>query len=511
MAVWIRPDDSFVTVVNAGEIVHSDAFPLGLTLRFPRITRLRKDADAKDPSECESSARIWEIYKNIKAEREGSSVVASTSVPGLPSGASKYKACRFLTEDQLSTEQSKKRSLGRKQTRAVEMVQRPSDLSSKALCGLYFAVLDGAAHSYTLGEKGIDLDEAKEQGWERDASLVKGCDDIKTFILRHGGKVKISPGEDMFVLGGKASDPRVTNHIRAITNALAATKAHTKRDGTAKVATKKSQQYKKMAQQQGVLRWAFVYSLVRRWISTEENKTKAIKEHNPTMLEPTVFDYLATAGNAPPRFSELSNSTMLQRAMDIVQSSKRKAEESRGASSRPLKTRKWQAIALQELEANERWVMSCQHQPLWPYRSKTDASETTQLVILYPDMFGDDFGCTRRSKSEAMDDKASGVRRKTNSASSAAPYQIASSLPLASIMGALVTPNLHEGVTHVLCELQDGTSHVKWQAGMGSDCFRDPEHGRRLLNRLEKVNDGVQSVSLVSADWVRNTWKERQQ
>lgn len=41
--LWINPDDSFILELNAGEIVVSDTFSAGITLRFPRITKIRND------------------------------------------------------------------------------------------------------------------------------------------------------------------------------------------------------------------------------------------------------------------------------------------------------------------------------------------------------------------------------------------------------------------------------------------------------------------------------------
>ena len=45
--VWIRPDESVVLEVKASSVHATDQFRVGLTLRFPRFTRLRDDKDWK--------------------------------------------------------------------------------------------------------------------------------------------------------------------------------------------------------------------------------------------------------------------------------------------------------------------------------------------------------------------------------------------------------------------------------------------------------------------------------
>ena len=45
--MWIRPSESFVLCVKASSIANSDEFRMGLTLRFPRFKRLRKDKNWK--------------------------------------------------------------------------------------------------------------------------------------------------------------------------------------------------------------------------------------------------------------------------------------------------------------------------------------------------------------------------------------------------------------------------------------------------------------------------------
>ncbi len=88
---------------------------------------------------------------------------------------------------------------------------------------------------------------------------------------------------------------------------------------------------------------------------------------------------------------------------------------------------------------------------------------------------------------------------------------IDSVLPLARVMGALVTPRLHTGVTHILCELGKGRDFVVWTTTTEPSCFRDPARGQQVLNRLVKIDwgsAGSHTVSLVSVKWIRDMWNE---
>jgi hypothetical protein len=504
--LWIHPEDSVVTVINAGEIVYSTAFPLGITLRFPRITRVRDDgADFKEPGECEKDRDLWEIFTSIEAQRSGAEGVAAV-VPGSPAPSAKYKECRFLTEDQRLADQKTKKSRGTKGVRAVEIVPKPLKTESKALSGLTFTVLDG---DYSRRES-IDMEEARERGWAEEAKLVKNSSSVKAFILKHGGRVRISINDDAFVLGGSKTDARVCTAA----NAMSVAKDQSNEGGTAKKQTGIALALQMMAQHDGVLRWTFVYSLVHRWLSKDNaGGTNSIKDEDPAMLKPTIFDYLVTAGNSEPCFGELSSCTMLRRAMDIMSSFKRKSLENVNVDATPLKkSRKWPAIALDALNPDERWILSCGHQPLWPYTTKGYDSKVAAVVILYPDLFGFDFGLLSET-SIARNAEIGAVDARWKRADSTPQSNgIASVLPLARVMGALVTPRLHTGVTHILCELREGTDFVVWTTTTEPSCFRDLATGQRLLNRLVKLDtDRAAShvVSLVSVKWIREMWDER--
>ena len=80
--LWIEPENSFVATVYAGEMVYSDAFPLGLFLRFPRITKVRMDADYKKAQERSTSLNLWNMLQRLQEKQSGSYRTAAGQVPG---------------------------------------------------------------------------------------------------------------------------------------------------------------------------------------------------------------------------------------------------------------------------------------------------------------------------------------------------------------------------------------------------------------------------------------------
>ena len=56
--VWIKPEDSFIVQIKAVEIVASDKYKTGCTLRFPRLEKFRED---KLWHECMTLAELNEL------------------------------------------------------------------------------------------------------------------------------------------------------------------------------------------------------------------------------------------------------------------------------------------------------------------------------------------------------------------------------------------------------------------------------------------------------------------
>ena len=68
--VWIKPQDSIVFEVKAAQIVLSDTFRVGKTLRFPRFTRIRSDKDWKSALSIEL---LIKVSKDAEEKRKANS------------------------------------------------------------------------------------------------------------------------------------------------------------------------------------------------------------------------------------------------------------------------------------------------------------------------------------------------------------------------------------------------------------------------------------------------------
>jgi hypothetical protein len=183
--LWIDPEDSKILTLNAGEIVYSDAFSAGLTLRFPTIVKVRFDGDDKPLHDIESDLSLWAKYNSVVEDRSHSAPEESFR----PGSASRHQGptkCRFLTERQQQLAQKTKR-LHRKKRQGVEVAPAPEEPTSSILKGVTFIVLDGV---YRLDPVAIDAKEAREQGWLDAAKAVRDKYAVAAFIKDHGGTGK---------------------------------------------------------------------------------------------------------------------------------------------------------------------------------------------------------------------------------------------------------------------------------------------------------------------------------
>lgn len=495
--MWIHPNDSVILTLNAGEIVVSDSFSAGITLRFPRITKVRQGADSKHPSDIESEVSLWEKYRDVQTSRSISNAPSAIEL-GSPVAQFADSKCRFLTEKQYQESLKKRRSLSRtrRQILKVELPAEPEAVSA-VLNGVTFSVL--GQKGYKLEDGSIDMEEAREQGWLDEAQRVKDSSTVIKFIKKHGGRYKISADSDcMFVLGGSCDDPKVVTHVRAIENARTMTMEK-------RTKTKKGQEQEKMARGAGVLRWTYVFSLVHRWLSAGHSSEESIKATNAEMLRPTVLEYLAqpswpgvSAAVAPSLFEgDLSNISKMRRAIGLVEESRRRMSENDldGLSQRL----DWRRDCIERLEDDHRWVVACKLQALWPY--SRDAGPQLR-TLLYPDIFDNGFGLLSESQvtDEGTEDRWKHVSSDIRSS------WLASALPLARVMGASIASHLHDGVTHVLCALTEGNNEIVFVDGISESVFCDTQRGRSILDRLQELEAGRlrnRVVVLVSPVWVR--------
>ena len=253
--MWINPENSIVVTLNAGEIVPSELFSCGLTLRFPRITRLRVDGNSKHPSQIESDTDLWNIYSDFVADREKYSQTAPLS-PGIENGQIALGPCRFLTESQ-----SRKRTIHRntrKRTLGVLVSNKVEMVKSRALDGLSFTVLSGR---YSLGRKRLNSvsDKGKEASWVQVASAVRSKGDVESFLVSHGASVSVQGGS--ITVGGEHDDPKVISTTR----------------------------------DREVIRWTFFYSLVDEWLEEGKSDLSILKE-DPQRLQPDLCDFFVSEG-----------------------------------------------------------------------------------------------------------------------------------------------------------------------------------------------------------------------
>ena len=537
--LFIKPEDSVVVTLNAGEIVPSDEYSAGMTLRFPRATRLRLDEDLKLAHETENEEKLYKILRDYEDKR--SQMARSTSGSSAFEMASPSKGqhtqetttvlARFMTAEQYRRSQ-KYRNKSRKTTGTVQPLVATKK-ESNALAGLKFCVLEG---SYSLDPDSVDAEEAKREGWFEEATKVHQAMQVMSFIKKHGGTLLRSPGLDVRVIGGSSLDFKAINIIR----------------GYDKLKEKDAKKRKKQPTLEssdvnvpGVLKWTYVFSIVFRWLNEKERqKQQLMKEDDyssdeddqtddenecirltlPHLLNPRFFDFLAQSekyGDDPHesiwRHGDL-DVTGMKRATGFLQHSKTvqlsKRQKHSIAGERIVP---WQHAALKSLKADERWVLSCQYEKLWPYNiSKEDDDDDDgensgilwftgvekEAVIVYADLFGDNFGFDVKNNSyedDKGDERWNSLSVDTNMSA------LASSLPLLRSMGCLVTCHLHSRVTHILCDLLGDKECVLWKPGDTSNSFKDQEHGQKLVERLEDTFD--RSVLLVSRSWVVSKWK----
>lgn len=96
--VWIKPEDSLVVEAKAAEVVISDEFRCGLTLRFPRFRRLRSD---KDWQSALSLCDFYELKAKAETEQKEAPLKVDARNPKRPKVEKKYevKVVGYGTED----------------------------------------------------------------------------------------------------------------------------------------------------------------------------------------------------------------------------------------------------------------------------------------------------------------------------------------------------------------------------------------------------------------------------
>ncbi len=123
-------------------------------------------------------------------------------------------------------------------------------------------------------------------------------------------------------------------------------------------------------------------------------------------------------------------------------------------------------------------------------------------ILLYPDIFPDNkFGFSKMK--DAWEEDVS--PRWGDVQPDCAQNEISSALLLAKAMGAQASPHLHDGITHILCDLKVET--LKWSSGISINAFQNTKRGQHIHQRLLQMEESNPlHITLVSPDWVQSQW-----
>lgn len=510
--IWIHPDNSFVLTLNAAELNPSESMSCGFCLRFPRITAIRAEGypgGSKKHEDCQAFTELLTLHTEYNHGRGR----------GQEQFQSKATTSRFLTEKQWQKcGKQLKAKMSRKATNEVKSFHIPNVVRvlSHALDGYLFTVLPG---NYSLDNDGFTSAEAEENGWANEAKSVTSRDDVIQFIKSHGGRCELSVhvGSD-YVLGGVITDAQVVN----LKNLIDSINEDTVMEGTKKTEAP----VRRLFQMGGVTKWTFPFSIVSKFLNSLGSNAsldeKSIKKYWPTLARPRRSDYLVMTKAAATslndveddyglRINELSNFTDFQRALEEVgrQTSKRQRLSLHTEIARP-----WQLSVLNDFDESDRSIFGGKLQALWPYAEKA-STPGTSLTIIYPDLFVK-LGLEDEERVKMEDVNETQSRRWDEVPQSKKLGPIAASLPLAKVMGAIVTPHLHSGVTHVLCEMKRNKS-LAWSSTLPRNVFTDPTAGSRLRERLLSLEESAtfdrrshKGVLLVTPEWLEEKWGENQ-
>jgi hypothetical protein len=128
-------------------------------------------------------------------------------------------------------------------------------------------------------------------------------------------------------------------------------------------------------------------------------------------------------------------------------------------------------------------------------------------MILYPDFFQlGQFGSVSMTDAEIYGDCDYSSKPQKDVSDECSLGEVSSSLLLALAAGAQVTNNLHYGVTHILCDLQQET--LRWHPNISLRTFRDSKRGALLYKRLLEMEEesNALNVTLVSPEWIHHRW-----
>lgn len=496
--LWINPEDSVVLTLNAGEIVPSTAFPSRVTLRFPRITKIRTDKRAR---EVESLQMLWEMYDKVLSDRAGDNSERGFESQPNQFADSATSNSRFWTEEKYVSEGKNKRKTRPKTLHSVAAAAAAVPVESAALKDAVFVPLEG---TYRLKRDSLEAMEGQEGGWLEEAKSIRDFGGIRAFIKKHGGKVMLAPdakliNEGAIVIGGEKDDPRVVNFIHLIE--MAQTKVPELQMKKSK-RTAKDESTLIFAKCGGVVRWTFILSALRQWQNLEESidcrRPKTIREFRPNLLTPDPLDYLARPKSQREEdFIEdlcrvhVEDATKMRRLLNELAAAATATTSDEMSETDSASGETWREVCKSSFDPGDRWIMRCQKQVLWPYEEDKVHFEDT---IVYVDLFDDPF--TNKNQLSTVDTYTHA--------------SILSVVPLLRVAGAYVTTRLGARVTHVLCELGEDERKIAFSKAK-AEHFGDIQCGNRLIGHVKGSSLYPDSPPhLISPLWVReNMWNQQ--
>jgi hypothetical protein len=481
--IWIDPEDSIVLTIKGAEIVVSEEYSVGLTVRFPRITKVRinsVDGDEKKASDTSTDEEIWRLFDETRSKRlDADSMNGNTYQPEAEIFSFRRRR-RFLTPEEYSKRSTKRQT--KMACSPSRKVPKVDVRESNVLEGLKFCVLEGL---YSFDPSSFDGRVAQEQGWIHEAKKVKTEEDVIEFIKKHGGtfKSEVSGIPKEYIIGGSKDDARVKTQISGLEHGKSLVNSAKKKAERVLAVIAKYHD--------GILKWSFVYSLVHQL------RNGIGKHTDDGYFMPEPHQYLVRVSrkdSIPEALFAIDRPISIDEMEHVL------------ATPKVPRASPWQFKGSVDLPENERWVLSSKYTSLWPYKEGTadgNFSQAGKAVVVYPHLFLNGFGFC--GEKDALDEVLSCTRSKRWDNIVLYSDEIASTLPLLSMMGGMVTPHLHCGVTHVLCLLKTDVE-CKYEDAEYLDVFVYKEDGRRLLEYLEQQSR-QHDVKFISPNWIRKKLK----
>ena len=495
--LWIHPKNSVKLTLRGAELIKTNEYAAGITLRFPRIVKLRIDADDKPLEDLYTEKDLLKDYieaiqkRNAVDQSQGKSVFH-----GISSSNSVFKTPRrFSTAAEYEKQKKAKRRRARKRKFGDAVVyEDPEEIKSASLKGITITVLEGA---YRLDKDSLEAQEAKDQGWYDEALSIQSAQEVVKFAKSHGASFRTSAnGDEDFIVGGRKTDAKVVVTMQGIENA----RANRVVDKTK--LSKAQQRINQMATQVGILKWTFLYSIVHRWLKSQANSSVdvnevSMKSDGSYLLDPKADDYLTYTATEEVSSINLFDPDM---ADTITITDMRRALQGSGlpASSDLSSVIPWQIAGMVHMAEKDRWALSTYHEALWPFKEDGGSDASRQrLCIIYPDLFQNDFGLP------VMKDISSLGSDETERWDLACENDsIESTLPLAKAMGAWVSCHFHSEVTILLCELPSDIDSLSAEEALEQGGNRAVE----LVSHAKTIGMDLSRLRCVSPRWIREQW-----